>query len=59
MKAEGKRGAYLCYNKMIAETVKTVFENEGNNIDVYTLPGILMKCNYSEPALRKDEIRMT
>lgn len=43
MKAEGKRGAYLCYNKMIAETVKTVFENEGNNIDVYTLPGILMK----------------
>lgn len=43
MMAEGKRVAYLCYNKMISEVVKSVFNNEGNAIDVFTLPGLLMK----------------
>lgn len=43
LKAEGKKVVYLCYNKLIALSVRNKFSNEGNEIEAYTLPHFLMK----------------
>ena len=49
LRAEGKKVLYVCYNRLIANSVREKFNEENkSDIDVYTLPALLMKlCNIS------------
>lgn len=44
LRAEGKKVLYVCYNRLIANSVREKFNEENkSDIDVYTLPALLMK----------------
>ena len=57
-RAEGKRVAYICYNNLIARSVRNQFKAEEKDIDVFTFPQLLMNTcgiTYSEDEERSDK----